>query len=86
MLRCPHCRSSRLRVLGTAHDPRTESHEHLRRHRKCKACGRNFHTREIVEGTEPALTSEEVRIALGFMARAAYTLRRQKPRKDFTKD
>lgn len=77
LLRCPHCSSTRLLVLGTAHDPKTESHAYYRRHRKCKACKKNFHTREFIEGTADSLTIEDVRIVLSHLGRAAALIRRR---------
>lgn len=77
MIRCPACQSSSLRVLGSAH--RAFDDNYFRRHRKCKRCGHNFHTREYVEGDEP-LTPEDVRMALSFLARAAGRLTKRKKR------
>lgn len=72
MLRCPHCQSTRLRVIGSEH---IEDTDFFRRHRKCKACLKNFHTREYVEdSTLRPLDQADIKVALSFLYRAASTL------------
>ncbi len=75
MIHCPHCQSTRLRVIGSAH--KENDGDYFRRHRKCIACGRNFHTKEYVEGYEP-MTDDDKRIALSFLAKAAKLIAKKK--------
>lgn len=75
MIRCPHCGSGQLRVVGGWYEPTTVS---MRRTRKCKLCRRNFHTREYIEGQEAELTRDQAHRALKHMFLAARELRKKK--------
>lgn len=83
MIRCPHCNSLRTRVIGGAGSKQVQ-HNHYRRHRKCKACSRNFFTREYIED-DAMHDADATRIATSLIAKALTYLEgrklRTKPRK-----